>query len=102
MVGVSGFAPWRFWIAPQLAAHPYCVANPTKQMWIALSSSRAGSAYCEMAAPSVQFTPRVTLLGDGTEECVKSRKVRMLGDLDAGAAAGLPHFAQMYFETTPT
>lgn len=100
-IGVSGLSPWRFWIAPQLDAHPYLVANPTKQMWIAVSRTRNGAAWCEMAGPNTEFAPVVTLLGDGTEEARKTRKVRLFGDLDGGAAAGLPHFAQMYFETTP-
>jgi hypothetical protein len=101
MVGVSGLTPWRFWIAPQLDAHPYVVANPTKQMWIAVAGAKKGAAFVEIAGPNTQFVPQITLLGDGTEEARKSRKVRLFGDLDAGAAAGLPHFAQMYFETTP-
>lgn len=97
----AGLSPWRFWIAPQLDAHPYVVANPTKHMWVAVANKRGG-AWCELAGPSTTFTPTITLLGDGTEEARKTRKVRMFGDLDAGAAAGLPHFAQMYFETTPS
>lgn len=101
MVGVSGLAPWRFWIAPQLDAHPYLVANPTKQMWLAVSRARQGSAWCEMAGPNTTFAPTITLLGDGTEQARITRKVRLFGDLDGGAAAGLPHFAKMYFETTP-
>lgn len=101
MIGVSGLAPWRFWIAPQLDAHPYLVANPTKQMWLAVSRSRQGSAWCEMAGPNTTFAPMITLLGDGTEEARKSRRVRLFGDLDGGAAAGLPHFIKAYFETTP-
>ncbi len=101
LMGAAGIAPWRFWIAPQLDAHPYLVANPTKQMWLALSNTRQGAAYVEIAGPNTQFTPTITLLGDGTEECKKTRKVHLFGDLDAGAAAGLPQFAQMYFETTP-
>jgi hypothetical protein len=43
----------------------------------------------------------ITMLGDGTEEARKTRKVRLFGDLDAGAAAGLPHSIAMYTETTP-
>jgi hypothetical protein len=100
-IGVSGLAPWRFWIAPQLDAHPYLVANPDKQMWIAISQTRKGASWCELAGPTQEFTPMVTLMGDGSEMARTTRKVRLLGDLDAGAAAGLPHFAKMYFETTP-
>jgi hypothetical protein len=101
MVGVSGVGPWRFWIAPQLNAHPYVVANPGKHMWLALAQSPAGGAFCELGAPSPEFTPELTLMGDGTEDARKRRKISLLGDLDAGVAAGLPHFAQMYFETDP-
>jgi len=101
MIGVSGVGPWRFWIAPQLASHPYVVANPDKQMWIALAQSDAGGSYCELGGPSVEFTPELTLMGDDTEQARYTRKIRLLGDLDAGVAPGLPHFAQMYFETDP-
>lgn len=101
LVGVSGAGPWRFWIAPQLAAHPYVVANPGKHMWIACAQSDEGGSYVELGAPSPDFTPELTLFGDGTESARYTRKVRLLGDLDAGVAPGLPHFAQMYFETDP-
>lgn len=101
MVGAAGLAPWRFWIAPQLDSHPYIVANPTKQMWLALSTTKKSGSWCELAGPSTTFAPQVTLLGEATEEARKTRKVRMFGDIDGGAAAGLPHFAAMYFETTP-
>lgn len=98
----AGMNPVRYHIAPQLDSHPYVLANPTSQMWVAVSANRPGSAWAEFAGPDVNFTPRVTLLGDGTEEAMKTRKVRLFADLDAGVAAGLPHFVQMYFETTPT
>lgn len=100
-IGAAGLAPWRFWIAPQLDAHPYVVANPGKQMWLAVSQTRKSAAYCEMAGPNTTFAPIVTLMGDQTEMARVTRKVRLLGDLDAGAAAGLPHFVAKYFETTP-
>ena len=100
-VNASGLTPYRFHIAPQLDAHPYVVANPGKQMWFAISQSRPSLKWCEMAGPNATFAPMITLLGDGTEEARKSRKVRMFGDLDAGAAAGLPHSVQMYTESTP-
>ena len=100
-VNAAGLTPYRFHIAPQLDAHPYVVANPTKQMWFAISQSRPSLKWCEMAGPNATFAPMLTLLGDGTEEARKTRKVRMFGDLDAGAAAGLPHCIQMYTESTP-
>lgn len=103
LVGASGLAPWRFWIAPQLDAHPYLVANPTAQMWIAVcDKGPAKGSWAELAAPNKAFTPVTQLLGDGSEEAKKTRMVRMLNDLDAGVAAGLPHFAAMYFEGTPS
>lgn len=101
LIGASGISPWRFWIAPQLDAHPYVVANPTKQMWMSISRTRPSGCWGEMAGPSREFAPMMTLLGDGTEECKKTRKVRLFGDIDGGAAAGLPHFCHMYLETTP-
>jgi hypothetical protein len=70
-------------------------------MWFAISQSRPSLKWCEMAGPNQTFAPMITLLGDGTEEARKTRKVRMFGDLDAGAAAGLPHCVQMYTESTP-
>jgi hypothetical protein len=98
-VNASGALPWRFHIAPQLNAHPYVVAHPTDHFWLAISRARTSGAWCEIAAPTKEFTPRVTLLGDGSEEAIKSKQVRLLGDLDAGAAAGLPHFVSMWCES---
>ena len=99
-IGASGLAPWRFWIAPQLDNHPYLVANPGKQMWLAVCD-RPGQRWCELAAPSREFMPQTTLFGDADPQSRRSRQVSLIGDLDAGVAAGLPHFAQLYFETTP-
>ncbi len=98
-ITASGMGAVQYHIAPQLNSHPYMLANPTKQMWIAVSDTIEGAAWAEFLAPSVDFTPQITILGDGTEEAAKTRKVRIISDLDAGVAAGLPHFVQMYFET---
>lgn len=94
----AGMTPWRFWIAPQLDADPYLQANPGKQLWFSVSRKLIGARCVEMVAPTTEFTPRLTLLGDGTEEAVKTQKIRLLGDLDAGAAAGLPHVVARYEE----
>jgi hypothetical protein len=102
MISAAGMNPIRYHIAPQLDAHPYIVANPTAQMWLAVSANRPGSAWAEYIAPDVSFTPRIAILGDGSESAIITRKVRIISDLDAGIAAGLPHFVAMYFETTPT
>jgi hypothetical protein len=100
-MGANGLGPWKFWIAPQMAAHPYVKAYPGRHMWMTIARSAMGGSWAEFGAPSPDFTPILTLLGDGTESARLTRKVRMIGDLDAGVAAGLPHFAQLYFETTP-
>lgn len=95
----AGLTPWRFWIAPQLDADPYVVANPTKHMWISVSRKLVGARPIEMVAPTKEFTPRIQLFGDGTEMAAMTRKVHLVGDLDAGAAAGLPHVIHRYEET---
>lgn len=100
-IGASGLTPWRFWIAPQLDNHPYLAANPGKHMWLAICD-RPGNRWCELAGPNKEFVPVVTLFGDGDPQSKRTRRVSILGDLDAGVAAGLPHFAQLYFETTPS
>lgn len=99
-VGASGLTPWRFWIAPQLDNHPYLAANPGAHMWLAISD-KPGQRWAELVGPNEQFVPVITLFGDGDPQSQRSKQVSMLGDLDAGAAAGLPHFVQKYFETTP-
>lgn len=101
-VGAAGIAPWRFWIAPQLDSHPYCLANPGKHFWLSVSQGSQMPAWCQMAAPSKEFTPIPKLLGDGSEEAIKSGFVRLISDLNAGVAAGLPHAVKMYAETTPS
>lgn len=95
----AGMTPWKFWIAPQLDADPYVAANPGKHMWLACSRKLVGARCIEMVAPTKEFTPRLQLFGDGTEMAAMTRKVHLLGDLDAGAAAGLPHVCARYEET---
>lgn len=95
----AGLTPWRFWIAPQLDADPYVAANAGKHMWIAVSRKLVGARPVEMVAPTREFTPRLQLFGDGTEMAAATRKVHLLGDLDAGAAPGLPHTCARYEET---
>lgn len=101
MLGASGMSPWRFWIAPQLDYHPYVLANPGKHFWLNVSQTKASGKWAEIAAPTKDFTPKITMLGDGTEEARKTLKIRMFGDLNAGCAAGLPHFAKLYTESVP-
>lgn len=103
-IGASGVTPWRFWIAPQLDNHPYLAAHPGKHMWLACSRPEGSGnrdTWAELAAPSKEFVPVVTLFGDQDPKSREMRMARMISDLDAGAAAGLPHFIQQYWETTP-
>lgn len=91
--------PCNFWIAPALDSDPYLLANPGKQFWIAISRKRTGANLIEMVAPSREFMPTVKLFGDGSEMAATSGMVRLIGDLYAGAAAGLPHVGARYEET---
>lgn len=95
----AGLTPCKFWIAPQLDADPYYAANAGKHMWISVSRKLVGARPIEMVAPTREFTPRLQLFGDGSEMAAMTRKVHLLGDLDAGAAAGLPHVVQRFEET---
>ncbi len=92
----AGSTPWKYWIAPQLDADPYVVANPGKHMWIAVSRKLIGAHPIEMVAPTSAFTPRIQLFGDGTEMAALTSKIRLMADLFAGAAAGLPHTTARY------
>ncbi len=91
--------PCNFYISPALDADPYVAANPGKQMWMTFSRKRVGVNAVEMVAPTKEFTPIVKLFGDGSETASLSGMVRLIGDLYAGAAAGLPHGCQRYEET---
>jgi hypothetical protein len=95
----AGNTKIRYWIAPQLDSDPYLVANPGKHLWFAVSRKLPGAHAVEMAAPTKEFTPRIQIFGDGTEMAANSRKVHLIGDLDAGAAAGLPHVIARYEQT---
>ena len=101
LVGASGVTPWQFHIAPQLDAHPYALANPGKQFWFAISTSKKNLCFAELAAPTKEFSPRVVLFGENTENAKMHNKIQLLGDMAAGGAAGLPHCIQMYTETAP-
>jgi hypothetical protein len=99
-LGLAGLAPFRCHVVPQLNNHPYVLANPGKQFWFTVSKNLPGTFFAATATPN-GWNPRITLLGDGTEEAIKSKKIRMIGDLEAGVAAGMPHVIKCYTETTP-
>lgn len=108
-IGASGLAPWRFWTSSLLNKHPYYTANDGEHMtdgpgggpshmWVTISAMPGDTqTWCEFAGPSKDFTPRIHLFGDGDPTSIAQRRVRMLGDLDAGVGAGLPHPVKMYF-----
>lgn len=95
----AGATAWRYWLAPQLDADPYLQANPGKHLWFSISTELVGAHGIEMVAPTTEFTPVLTFLGEKTEKAIENRKLYLLGDLDAGAAAGLPHVIQRFEET---
>lgn len=113
-IGASGLAPWRFWTTPLLNKHPYYWNAATNtatshmtdgagggpsDLWLSVSHMMGDvQTWLEFAGPSKEFTPKMTLFGDGDPQSIAERQIRMLGDLDAGYAAGLPHFAKLYFE----
>lgn len=107
-IGASGFAPQRFWLCPALDSHPYFTANNNANMttgpdggpadmWINICAQRPDQFWCALAGPNATFTPTMRLFGDGDPLSLSMRQVRLESDLDAGVAAGLPHFAQMFF-----
>lgn len=89
----------RYAIAPQLDSDPYCVANPTKHMWIAISQTLPGAYPVEMIAPDVNMTPKIQVFGEGSEWAAMNKKIGIVADLDIGAAAGIPHVVARYEET---
>ena len=105
----AGSTPWRYHIAPQLDNDPYIAAyksaNPTwtpqtlPHLWFAVSRKLPGIRPIEMVAPSKQFTPNIKIFGDGTELAMQTLKAHVIADLDAGAAAGLPHCIARYEQT---
>jgi hypothetical protein len=107
-IGASGFSPQRFWICPALNSHPYFTANNNANMttgplggpadmWINICASDPTATWCELAAPTKDFVPQMHLYGDGDPLSQSQRRVRLETDLDAGVAAGLYHFVQMFF-----
>lgn len=106
-IGASNFAPQRFWICSALDSHPYFTANGganlttgpgggPADMWVTIAANKPGLCWAELVAPTKEFTPRMYLFGDGDPQSIEQRAVRLLGDLDAGAAAGLPHGVKMF------
>lgn len=96
---VNGTTPCQYWVSSELDSDPYVLDNPGKHMWIAISQSIPGAHAVEMVAPSVEFMPEITMFGEQTEMAKSTRKIHMISDLLAGAAAGLPHVCARYEQT---
>lgn len=105
----AGSTPCQYWIAPQMDNDPYLAAykqaNPSwtpstlPHLWIAVSRKIPKLRCIEMVAPTKEFTPRITIFGEGSEIAIMTRKIHINGDLDAGAAAGFPHCCARYEQT---
>jgi len=96
---VNGTTPCEYWVSSELDGDPYVAANPGKHMWIAISKSVPGVHAVEMVAPSVEFMPEITMFGEQTEMAKQTRKIHLISDLLAGAAAGFPHVCARYEQT---
>ncbi len=113
-IGASGIGPVRYWTSSLFNKHPYywnaatntATANMTNgpgggpsHMWLAISAQDGDTqTWCEFAGPTREFVPRLHLFGEGDPTSIAQRRVRLLSDLDAGVAAGLPHPTALYFQ----
>lgn len=103
-IGASGFAAIRYWIAPQLDNHPYCLAHASDgpgggpaDMWLNICAMPKKGSWCYLAGPSREFVPFSRIYGPGDPTAQSQRRVRMECDLDAGVAGGLYHNADLFF-----
>jgi hypothetical protein len=96
----SAFGPRTFWILPQLDNHPYMVANPTADFWINVSAGvidgEKRGAWANMACNNAQCAPVFRMYGPGDPLAMSRRMMRWEGDLDIGAAAGVPGEIDMF------
>ena len=98
-IGASGVGPVTYHIDPTLDSHPLVAgANQGKHLWEAVDGSDMSAPFVNFMAPDVNFAPRVKLLGDQSEEAIKTDMIRMFGQLDAGAGAGWPGGVALYYE----
>ena len=107
-LGASGFAPTRFWIAPQLDNHPYFTANNNANMtsgpnggpadmWINISAVPGKGHWAVLAGNSKECTPFARLYGPGDPRAMSERRVRLETDLDLGVQGNVYHLAHMFF-----
>lgn len=96
-IGASGVGPVTYWIDPTMDSHPLVVGTE-KHFWEAVDGTAETAPYANYLAPNTDFTPLVRLLGEGSEEAIKTNMIRMIGDLHAGIGAGWPGGVALYFE----
>jgi hypothetical protein len=98
-IGASGVGPVTYHIDPTMDAHPLVAgANQGKHFWEAIDGSPDCAPWANFIAPDVNFTPMVKLLGDGSENAIKTGKIQMFGELHAGIGAGWPGGVALYYE----
>lgn len=98
-IGAGGIGPVTYHIDPTMDSHPLVAgANQGKHLWEAIDGTPETAPYANFLAPNVNFTPMVRLLGDQSEEAIKSGMIRIYGDLHAGIGAGWPGGVALYFE----
>lgn len=99
----QAFGTRRYWIAPQLDDHPYCLENAGKDMWVNVSVSgekdkRKALTWAKGAANNETCTPTMLFYGPGDPRAQGERKARWEGDLDIGFEPGSPNRIQVFFE----
>jgi hypothetical protein len=98
----NAFGPRIFWILPELDNHPYCLANPGKDMWVNISDGTfAGQrrpSWAKLACINKEFVPVFRFYGPGDPRAMSELMMRFEGDLDAGFAGGAPGEIDVFFE----
>lgn len=99
-IGAAGVGPVTYHIDPTMDAHPLVAgANAGKHFWEAVDGTDMSAPYANFLAPDVNFTPTVRLLGDQSEEAIKTNMIRLYGELNAGIGAGWPGGVALYLES---
>lgn len=94
----AAFGPRRYWIAPQLADHPYVAANAGKDMWINVSAAPGRATWAKGGANNVNCTPVFYFYGAGDPRAQNERRARFEGDLDVAFEPGSPGEIDVFFE----
>lgn len=100
----NAFGPRKFWILPELDDHPYCLANPGKDMWVNVSAGRDGATgrprptWAKLACNNKEFVPLFRFYGPGDPRAMNERMMRFEGDLDGGSSGGAPGEIDVFFE----